>query len=357
MTKTPNVTDDFLTQFALYSQSIGVCALSIADSSLALKNKTSFLEGIQNFPEDLDYLHKNQEVRDNLDLILPNAQSVITCAFSYAQEPIKVASTQAQISMYALGRDYHKALKSKLKLLGEFLKKANPSLNYRAITDSAPFYEKYYALFNNASCIGKNNLVRIKNCGSMIFFAELLVDITLPQVTLLPKESKTRPLCPSNCQKCLKACPTGALSENGFAPKKCLSYLTIENKGPIPDEIIPLLGNKIYGCDLCQTSCPYNQAKNIASFPNILTDFFNRYDPKNLAFNKLITMTEAEFKTTFAGSAILRIGYNAFMRNILCCLLNQPKGSIDLQLLNHLANRSPLLDNLLERVKKYHQSS
>jgi epoxyqueuosine reductase len=345
---------NLLQNFANYAQNLGVCALSIADTTHSIKNKEAFLEQIHDFPKDLDYLKKNQEVRDNPNLLLANAKSVITCAFSYAQTPIINNENSnpndkeyGAISIYALGRDYHKVLKKKLKQLGEFLKKEIPELNYRPITDSAPFYEKFYASLHLNSYKGLNNLIRYNNCGSMILLAELIIDVKLPETCLFPTEQTTIS-CPINCNKCIKSCPTKALTSKGFNPNKCISFLTIEHKDIISEDMIKLIGNRIYGCDSCQLACPYNQ--KVLKSNMLIPDFTNRYTKEDLKLNYLLSLKEDEFKSKFAGSAIYRIGHQQFIRNVLYACYNSKNPSIDANRLEELKYLYPALNKLVDLV-------
>lgn len=359
MNESPILDNKILDEIANFAQNLGICAFSIADCSIAEKNQTNFLNKIQNIPEDLSYLKRNQELRDNPELLMEGTKSIISCAFSYYIDEKLPPNNVGYISMYARGRDYHKTIKGQLLKLAQKIAQYYPNLKFRALVDSAPFYEQFFASLNQFSFKGKNNLIRIANFGSTIFLGELLLDITLPNITLIPNEktqNSTNITCPPNCSSCIKHCPTHALTNEKFQVERCISYLTIENKGTIPVEFRPLIGNRIYGCDSCQLSCPFNSPKiNLGNNkPYQLTDFSNRYSNDFLELNNLLTLTQEEFKVNFQGSAIYRIGYISFMRNVLVAASNAPKGSINLKLLKNLKGISPILDELITYVENQH---
>lgn len=335
-----------------------ICALSIVSPSVAIKGEKDFNKKKHLIPNELSYLNNNTNVRNNPCLILDNCKNVLCVAISYhnlVNFNSQLSDNHGVISSYALGRDYHKVLKSKLNALGQELSKIIPNINYRAIVDSAPFYEKFFAEFSENGVIGNNNLVRINNIGSTVFLGELLIDYDLiteikeycPQTNnnsnqnfiqfnlsdyvasinnvniITPRKYE----CPIKCNICKKSCPTACIDNDIFDIKNCVSYLTIEYKSFIPLNFWKQIGTKIYGCDSCQSSCPMNKRfiKKIPSLFNDsfdIDDFTSRYNKKFLDFHNLLQLKETEFNEIFKGSSILRIKYPQFIRNVIIASTN-----------------------------------
>jgi epoxyqueuosine reductase len=214
--------------------------------------------------------------------------------------------SQAQISLYARGRDYHKVLRQRLQKLAERLEAEVGPLGYRVFTDSAPVLEVELAARSGLGWRGKHTLTLHREAGSMFFLGELFVDLALP-----PTEA-TSAHC-GECRACLDICPTAAIT----APyrvdaRRCISYLTIEHDGPIPEELRPLMGNRVYGCDDCQLACPWNKFAQ----PAVLADFDVRPGMAGAPIAELLDWDEAEFLRRTEGSAIRRIGFTRWQRNL-----------------------------------------
>jgi epoxyqueuosine reductase len=213
---------------------------------------------------------------------------------------------QAQVSIYARGRDYHKVLRQRLQKLAERLQAEVGPLGFRVFTDSAPVLEVELAARSGLGWRGKHTLTLHRDAGSMFFLGELFVDLALP---LTPAVSGH---C-GECQACLDVCPTAAIT----APyrvdaRRCISYLTIEHDGPIPVELRPLMGNRIYGCDDCQLACPWNKFAR----PAVLADFDVRPGMAGTPIAELLAWDEPEFLRRTEGSAIRRIGFARWRRNL-----------------------------------------
>ncbi|HEY1130045.1 MAG TPA: tRNA epoxyqueuosine(34) reductase QueG [Roseateles sp.] len=213
---------------------------------------------------------------------------------------------QAQISIYARGRDYHKVLRQRLQRLAEQLEAEVGPFGYRVFTDSAPVLEVELAARSGLGWRGKHTLTLHREAGSMFFLGELFVDLALPL---------TEPVSPhcGECRACIDVCPTAAIT----APyrvdaRRCISYLTIEHDGPIPEALRPALGNRIYGCDDCQLACPWNKFAQ----PAVLTDFDPRPGMAGTPIATLLGWDEAEFLRRTEGSAIRRIGFVRWQRNL-----------------------------------------
>jgi epoxyqueuosine reductase len=218
----------------------------------------------------------------------------------------------ATVSLYARGRDYHKVLRARLQALADRLADAVGPFGYRVFTDSAPVLEVELASRSGLGWRGKHTLVLDREAGSMFFLGELFVDLPLP---LTPP---SEPHC-GRCSACMDVCPTQAIVGPYLVDaRRCIAYLTIENDGPIPEELRPLIGNRIYGCDDCQLVCPWNKFAQTATLP----DFDARpalQDPTLLA---LWAWDEAQFLKATEGSPIRRIGYQRWQRNLAVALGN-----------------------------------
>jgi epoxyqueuosine reductase len=213
---------------------------------------------------------------------------------------------QAQISIYARGRDYHKVLRQRLQKLAERLQDEVGRRGYRVFTDSAPVLEVELAARSGLGWRGKHTLTLHREAGSMFFLGELFIDLALPLTDAVSAHC-------GECRACLDVCPTAAIT----APyrvdaRRCISYLTIEHDGPIPPELRPLMGNRIYGCDDCQLACPWNKFAQ----PAVLADFDERPGMAGAPIAELLGWDEAAFLRRTEGSAIRRIGFARWQRNL-----------------------------------------
>jgi epoxyqueuosine reductase len=216
------------------------------------------------------------------------------------------------VSRYALGRDYHKVLRSRLQKLAERIESQVGPFQYRAFSDSAPVLEKALAEKAGLGWIGKHTNLIDKQTGSWFFLGELYTDLPLPVDT--PAENHC-----GTCHACLDICPTRAIvAPYELDARRCISYLTIELHGPIPVELRPLIGNRIYGCDDCQLVCPWNRFAQSSAEP----DFAPRHGLDAPELIRLFSWTEDEFLEYTEGSAIRRIGYECWLRNIAVALGN-----------------------------------
>jgi epoxyqueuosine reductase len=266
---------------------------------------------------EMAYMARHGMKRARPAEIHPGTIRVISVRMDYLAKDAKFASTlhdnrKAYISRYALGRDYHKVLRQRLKQLGEKIKTCLPELDYRPFVDSAPVLERPLAAKAGLGWVGKHSLLLDESAGSWFFIGELMVNIPLPV------DEAVEDQCGS-CSSCIKICPTGAI----VAPyvvdsRRCISYLTIELKDSIPEQLRPLMGNRIYGCDDCQLVCPWNQYANLSAE----SDFETRNNLNDVELLELFSWDEATFQQKMAGSAIYRIGYEQWQRNIVVALGN-----------------------------------
>jgi epoxyqueuosine reductase len=222
--------------------------------------------------------------------------------------------TLGYVSRYALGRDYHKVLRRGLaRLAGDLARRIGP-FGYRVCVDSAPVLEKAHARNAGLGWIGKHTNLIARDAGSWFFLGEILTDLPLPV------DERASAHC-GTCQACIPACPTRAIvAPFRLDARRCISYLTIEHRSAIPEELRPALGNRIYGCDDCQLVCPWNKFARAAAHP----DFRVRHALDASSLPELFRWTSAEFEQRMRGSAIYRLGYERWSRNVAVALGNAP---------------------------------
>lgn len=277
------------------------------------------------FHGSMAYMNRNQALRISPSHLLAGSISAITLRLDYLPEgehqrirKTLESKNTAYISRYALGRDYHKVIRNKLKRLANQindyinLQKLGP-FYARACTDSAPILEKHLAEKSGLGWIGKNTLLLNRSAGSWFFLGELLTNLPLTQPAKRPSNH-----CGS-CSACLSICPTQAIvAPYVLDARKCISYLTIENRGAIPQAYRGAMGNRIFGCDDCQLVCPWNRYAQTSREQ----DFQPRHNLDKSDLLELFQWSEREFSTKTAGSAIRRTGYQGWLRNIAVALGN-----------------------------------
>ena len=226
---------------------------------------------------------------------------------------------EAIVSTYARGRDYHKVMRNRLQTLGEKIAAQVENLGHRAFTDSAPVLEAELALRSGQGWRGKHTLVLNREAGSMFFLGEIYINMALPS-------SEPVTVHCGNCTACIDVCPTQAIiAPHKLDARRCISYLTIEHAGPIPVELRPLMGNRIYGCDDCQLICPWNKFAQRSA----LQDFDERLGLTGQQLVTLFAWTEEEFLKFTEGSAIRRIGHERWLRNIAVAMGNALRAGCD----------------------------
>lgn len=303
----------------------GFIEATIASIKIDNDSKQDFISWLESsFFGDMEYLSKNTDLRFHPELLHHGTISIICVKASYLTKDVAYHTkrledtTNAYVSSYALGRDYHKVLKKQLNLYSRWIKEYiahfNFEMDYRVFTDSAPILEVELAKNSGSGWRGKNTLLLNRNQGSMFFLGEIFTN--LPLLVDLP----TTAHCGS-CTKCLAICPTNAfVAPYILDATKCISYLTIENKGIIPIEYRKAIGNRIYGCDDCQLVCPWNKFSKLTTFKDFsIRNNLDKLDPVN-AF----LWNEDMWKNQMQGSAIYRIGYEAWLRNVAVALGNMP---------------------------------
>jgi epoxyqueuosine reductase len=303
-----------------WAQELGFARLGVARIDLA-QDEAHFLDWLRaGFAGEMHYMERHGTHRTRPAELLPGTVSVLSARLDYwpddAHEAGEVLAdaTLGYVSRYALGRDYHKVLRARLQALCERIESAVGPFGHRAFVDSAPVLEKALARNAGLGWIGKHTNLIDSSSGSYFFLGEIYLDL------LLPPDEASRAHCGS-CEACIPACPTGAIvAPYRLDARRCLSYLTIELKGAIPVEMRPLLGNRIYGCDDCQLVCPWNKFARPAREP----DFAVRHGLDRAPLTELLAWSEAEFLERTAGSAIRRIGWERWLRNIAVALGNAP---------------------------------
>ncbi|WNO08179.1 tRNA epoxyqueuosine(34) reductase QueG [Teredinibacter sp. KSP-S5-2] len=275
---------------------------------------------------DMQWMAENKEKRLSPALLHPNTQRVISFRMNYLPpdtEQIKIlkSPTKAYVSRYALGRDYHKLIRKRLaKIATKIEQFAETHLNegqpeQRPFVDSAPVLERPLAAMAGLGWTGKHTLIIHPEAGSWFFLGEIFTSIPLPV-----NEEKVENKC-GDCEACLKVCPTDAFPQPYVLDAgRCISYLTIENKGSIPEEFREPMGNRVFGCDDCQAICPWNK---YASFTEE-TDFHPRHQLDISELIDLFNWDEKQFLDKTAGSPIRRIGYQNWLRNLAVGLGNAP---------------------------------
>jgi epoxyqueuosine reductase len=278
---------------------------------------------------DMDYMAAHGTRRTRPGELVPGTLRVISVRMNYfpqeARDSWEVINdgSSAYVARYAVGRDYHKVLRGRLQKLcdriAEHLKRADAlatesSFSYRVFTDSAPVMEVELAAKAGIGWRGKHTLLLNREAGSWFFLGEIYTDLPLPVDEPQPDHCGT-------CRRCIDVCPTGAIvAPYQLDARRCISYLTIEHKGEIPEELRPLMGNRIYGCDDCQLVCPWNRFAQKAD----VEDFSVRNSLDAAALTELFAWNEEEFERRLEGSAIRRIGHERWLRNVAVGLGNAP---------------------------------
>jgi epoxyqueuosine reductase len=269
---------------------------------------------------EMGYMQRHGSKRSRPAELVPGTVRIISVRMDYWPERAIDARhvlddpVQAYLSRYSLGRDYHKVLRKRLQQLARRIEQRVGPFGYRAFTDSAPVLEKALAQKAGLGWIGKHtNLIDDKG-GSWFFLGELFTDLPLPADPPATEHCGT-------CQACIDSCPTRAIvAPYQLDARRCISYLTIELRGSIPEEFRPLIGNRIYGCDDCQLVCPWNRFAQSSRE----SDFMPRHRLDSASLVALFRWSEQEFLDNTEGSAIRRIGYDCWLRNIAVALGNAP---------------------------------
>ncbi|HWJ06281.1 MAG TPA: tRNA epoxyqueuosine(34) reductase QueG [Steroidobacteraceae bacterium] len=267
----------------------------------------------------MEYMRRHGTRRTRPAELVPGTLRVVSARMDYltpSADPQAVLDDPAlgYVSRYALGRDYHKVLRARLAQLAERIAHAAGTAGYRAFTDSAPVLEKPLAREAGLGWVGKHTNVLDRHDGSWFFLGEIYTDLPLPLDTPVTAHC-------GSCTACIDVCPTRAIvAPYELDARRCISYLTIEHHGSIPEELRAAMGNRIYGCDDCQLVCPWNRYAKLSAEP----DFRVRHGLDAPRLVELFAWTEEEFLRRTEGSAIRRVGYERWLRNVAVALGNAP---------------------------------
>ncbi|SET04174.1 tRNA epoxyqueuosine(34) reductase QueG [Thorsellia anophelis] len=341
---------------------IGFCDLDLNDHAQALQ---SWLD--KQYHGEMSWMENHQLFRTSPDKMVPGALSAITVRLDYLPPNAQFAKvlgtpTLGYVSRYALGKDYHKILRKQLKAFATaindlLVKEAlDFSFEYRPFVDSAPILERPLAAKSGLGFVGKHSLLINHEAGSWFFIGELLTNLPL-HLTNPPNQSLEHQSDCGKCQACRTICPTGAIVDDYIVDaRRCISYLTIEHKSAIAVELRPLMGNRIYGCDDCQLICPYNKVAPLTKEPAFIKH-------SQLSAPELLTLlnwSESVFLKETEGSAIRRIGFDSWQRNIAVALGNVPPSApLSTEIIDALTaqlGRSTLVDEHLNWAIERHLS-
>ena len=330
-------------QIKQWGRELGFQQVCICDTDLSAEEPKlqQWLE--KQYHGEMDWMARHGMMRARPHELLPGTLRVISVRMNYLPAKAAFASTLKNpqlgyVSRYALGRDYHKVLRNRLKKLGEKIQAHCGELNFRPFVDSAPILERPIAVKAGLGWTGKHSLVLNREAGSWFFLGELLIDLPLPV------DEPQQEQC-GRCVACMTICPTGAIVEPYVVDaRRCISYLTIELEGAIPEALRPLIGNRIYGCDDCQLICPWNRYGQLTDEE----DFSPRAVLHAPQLVELFGWDEARFLRVTEGSAIRRIGHLRWLRNVAVALGNAPWAPENLTALEQRRGEHPLLDEHID---------
>jgi epoxyqueuosine reductase len=337
-----------------WGRELGFQDVGISDTDLG-NDEAHLLSWLgDSFHGDMDYMQRHGSKRSRPAELVPGTLRIISVRMDYwpeqasAAQPVLDDPLQAYLSRYALGRDYHKVLRNRLQKLALRIEQQVGPFGYRAFTDSAPVLEKAIAQKAGLGWIGKHTNLIDRDGGSWFFLGELFTDLPL-QI-----DPPAQAHC-GTCSSCIDICPTRAI----VAPwrldaRRCISYLTIELRGAIPEPLRKLIGNRIYGCDDCQLVCPWNRFAAAAASD----DFQPRYGLDSASLITLFGWSEAQFLHYMEGSPIRRIGHTCWLRNIAVALGNAPASEpVITALQTRSAHPSALVREHVEWALRQHNCS
>tara|TARA_B100000287_G_scaffold67525_1_gene59093 strand:+ start:8565 stop:9482 length:918 start_codon:yes stop_codon:yes gene_type:complete len=289
------------------AKDLGFSSIGISKARHLHEEENKFEKWLsKGFQGSMNYLEKNLDKRLDPRKLVPGSKSIISLSYNYYPKKNIDKKNNFIISKYAYGKDYHKVIKKKLKILFRSIKEKIGDVEGRVFVDSAPVHERAWAKLSGLGWIGKNSLLINEKKGSYFFLAEIICDLDLEY------DSPVANRC-GKCTKCIDACPTDAItSAQIINANKCISYLTIENKKEIPTELKNNLNDAIFGCDICQDVCPWNKF----SKPHKEESFNPKNELSSLKKTDWIELTEETFNKIFEGSAVKRAKYEGIIRNI-----------------------------------------
>src|SRR5687767_2156439 len=300
-----------------WGHELGFQAVGIADADLSAAEPRLLEWLARGWHGEMEYMARHGALRARPAELKPGTLRVISCRMDYLNDEsseLPAPSGLAYIAKYARGRDYHKVLRDRLQKLCDRIAEEVGEFGHRVFTDSAPVMEVELAARAGLGWRGKHTLLLSRDAGSWFFLGEIYCDIALPT------DEETPNSCGS-CERCIDVCPTQAIrGPYQLDARRCISYLTIEHKTAIPEELRPLIGNRVYGCDDCQIVCPWNRFAQVSGE----ADFAVRNGLDDASLVDLFAWSEAEFDARLRGSPIRRIGYERWLRNLAVGLGNAP---------------------------------
>ncbi len=309
---------DLARRIKAWALELGFEAAGIADADLSAAEPRLVQWLAQGRHGEMEYMARHGTLRARPADLHPGTLRVISCRMNYfVSHETDPEPGQAVISRYARGRDYHKVVRGKLQQLCDRISAEVGPFGYRVFSDSAPVMEVELAVKAGLGWRGKHTLL-LDRTGSWFFLGEVYTDLPLP--VTINEDSPASGHC-GTCRRCIDACPTGAITAPyELDARRCISYLTIELKGAIPEGLRPLVGNRVYGCDDCQAVCPWNSFAQ----PGGVADFAPRHGLECAKLVELFAWSAEEFDEQTRGSAIRRIGYERWLRNLAVGLGNAP---------------------------------
>ncbi|QYJ79464.1 tRNA epoxyqueuosine(34) reductase QueG [Shewanella acanthi] len=344
------VLNQLASQIKTWGKELGFAQIGISDIDLTAEEPRLQAWLDKGFHGEMAYMASHGMMRARPAELHPGTLRVISARMDYLPPEAGFATNLADpnlayISRYAGGRDYHKLIRARLKKLGDKItetlqKQGFNSTDFRPFVDSAPVLERPLAQKAGIGWTGKHSLLLNHNAGSWFFLGELLINLPLPIDAPIKEDCNT-------CVACITSCPTGAIVEPYIVDsRRCISYLTIEHQGSIPEELRPLMGNRIYGCDDCQLVCPINRESPLTHE----SDFHIRAKLKQPELLALFAWSEAEFLTQTEGSAIRRIGHERWLRNIAIALGNAPTSLKIMEALEAKRTQTGITDLVIEHI-------
>jgi epoxyqueuosine reductase len=335
VTQPQSARDDFIQDISwlkreAFDLGFGDIRVSDTDLSVAGPRLKEWLDAGRH--GDMNYMRERAHLRLNPQELQPGTVRVLTVRMDYLPDTSEMRQAvdwrnkeidrwdqpdQAVVAIYARGRDYHKVLRQRLQSLADVIEKKIGPFGYRVFVDSGPVMEVELANKSGLGWRGKHTLLLNREAGSMFFLGEILVDVPFPVNEPITSHC-------GECSACINICPTQAITAPyKLDARRCISYLTIEHQGPIPEELRPLMGNRVYGCDDCQLVCPWNKFAQLSSVP----DFLPRHGLEHADLIDLWSWSEEDFLSKHEGSPIRRIGYESWRRNLAVAMGNALRSS------------------------------
>ncbi|WP_419811995.1 tRNA epoxyqueuosine(34) reductase QueG [Bacterioplanoides sp.] len=349
--------DDLRDQLELWAKELGFQQLGVTDVQLNEHEERLQQWLRQGYHGEMEYMADHGNMRSRPDELHPGTIRVISLRMDYLPPDISITEqlqdkNNAYVSRYALGRDYHKLIRKRLTQLGKKLQQAiaelnaEQQMNYRAFVDSAPLLERALANKAGLGWIGKNTMLINRKAGSYFFLGEILTDLPLTIDSRYEKDHCGR------CTSCLDICPTQAfVGPHVLDARRCISYLTIELDGPIPEPLRHGIGNRIFGCDDCQIGCPWNRFSKHTQE----ADFTPRHQLDKATLLELFSWDEATFLKRTEGMPIRRTGFENWQRNIAVALGNAPTSLEVIETLKRArVSASPLVQEHIDWALKQH---